>query len=69
MVVQGGIDITSSFILLHGFDLLALLPLFLETTAFISTNKVDLLYVRPNLENIVIVAKTFLNLPQLYVLI
>lgn len=61
-----GIDITSSFIHLHGFYLLVLLPLFVETTDFTCANKVDLLCVRPGSGTILMAAKAFLNFCKLW---
>ena len=62
------VSIRSSLIHLHGFQLLVLLPWFIEITFFDCMNRVNL----PNLKSsdrLVIVAKVFLKMPNLHMLI
>ena len=74
--VQVGIDvhilhknIRSSLIHLHGFWLLVLLPYFIEITFFVCTKRINLLILKYNSDRLVIVAKGFLKLPDLHMLI
>ena len=72
--VQVGIDvyiviIRSSLTHFHGFQLFVLLPQLMEITFFVSTNRINLLNLEQSLDRLVIVAKGFLKLPNLHMLI
>ena len=41
-------------VLLHGFDLLELLPVFLEISSFVCNKRLNLLSVRPNSETLIV---------------
>ena len=60
------ISIRSSLTHLHGFQLLVLLPYFIETTFFLCTNRINLL--NESSGRLVIPAKGFLKLPHLHML-
>ena len=62
-------SIRSSFTHLYGFKLLVLLLQFIEVIFFICTNRVNLLNLKYSSARLVIVAKGFLKLPNLYMLI
>ena len=63
--VQVGINISlivsikSSLTHLHGFQLLVLLPLFIEITFFICTSKINLLNLKESPDRLVIFEKDF----------
>ena len=59
-------NIMSSLTHLHGFQLLVLLPQFIEITFFISTNRKNLMNLKSSLNRLIIVAKRFLKLPNLH---
>ena len=63
------INIRSCLIHLHGFQVLLLLPLLLEITSFIFINRVNLLWLRPRSDSLVITAKRLLKLLKLLMLI
>ena len=63
------INIRSSLIHLHGFQVLLVLPLLLEITFFIFINRVNLLWLRPRSDSLVITAKRLLKLLKLLMLI
>ena len=63
------INIRSSLIHLHGFQVLLVLPLLLEITSFIFINRVNLLWLRPRSDSLVITAKRLLKLLKLLMLI
>ena len=62
-------NITPSLIHLHGFQLLLLLPEFIEITFFVCTKRINLLILKKSSDRLVIVAKRFLKLPNLHMLI
>ena len=63
------ISISSSLTHHHSFQLLVLLPYFLEITFFVCTNRINLLNLKQCSERLVIVAKGFLKLPNVHMLI
>ena len=63
------ISIRSSLTHLHSFQLLELLPEFIEITFFVFTNRINLLNLKESWDRLVIIAKGFLKLPNLYMLI
>lgn len=63
------INIRSCLIHLQGFQVLLLLPLLLEITSFIFINRVNLLWLRPRSDSLVITAKRLLKLLKLLMLI
>ena len=63
------IRIRSSLTYLHGFQLLVLLPWFIEITFFICSKRINLLSLKESSDRLVIVAKAFLKLPNLHILI
>ena len=63
------INIRSSLIHLHGFQVLLVLPLLLEITSFIFINRVNLLWLSPRSDSLVITAKRLLKLLKLLMLI
>ena len=69
MYVSLIISIRSSLTHLHGFQLLVLLPYFIEITFFVCTNRINLLNLKKSSDRLVIVAKGFLKLPNLCMLI
>ena len=63
------INIRSSFVYLHDFQLLVLLPWLTEITFFICTNRINILNPMKSSDRVVMVAKGFFKLPKLYMLI
>ena len=63
------INIRSSLIHLHGFQVLLVLPLLLEITSFIFINRINLLWLSPRSDSLVITAKRLLKLLKLLMLI
>ena len=63
------VSIRSNLTHLHGFQLLLLLPKFIEIALFICTNKINLLNLTKSSDRLAIVAKGFLKLPNLIKLI
>ena len=63
------ISIRSSLTHLHGFQLLVLLPLFKEITFFVFTNRLNLLKLKESSARLAVVAKGFLKLLNLHMLI
>ena len=63
------VSIRSSFTHLDGFELLVLLPYFIEIPFFVCTNRINLLNLTESSDRLVIVAKGFLKLPKLRMLI
>ena len=63
------VSIGSNLTHLHGFQLLLLLPKFIEIALFICTNKINLLNLPKSSDRLAIVAKGFLKLPNLIKLI
>ena len=63
------VNIRSSLTHPHGFQLLLLLPEFLEIYLFVCTNRVNLLNLKWSSGRLVMVAKGFLKLPNLHILI
>ena len=62
------ISIRSSFTHLHGFRLVVLLPQFIEITALVLLNRINLLNLRLSSDRVIIV-KGFLKLPNLHMLL
>ena len=62
-------NIRSSLTHLHGFQLLLLLPQFIELTFFVSTKSINLLILKQSSDRLVIDAKGFLKMPNLHMLI
>ena len=58
------ISIRSGLTHLHGFQLLVMLPLFIEITFFFCTNRINPLNLKQSSDRLVIIAKGFLNLPN-----
>ena len=69
--VQAGIDvyIRPSLTHLRGFQLLVMLPSFLEITFFVFSNRINLLNLKESSDRLVIVAKGFLKLPNRHMLL
>ena len=63
------ISIKSSLTHLHGFQLLVLLSYFIEIIFFICTNKINLLNLKLSSDKLEIVAKGFLELLNLHMLL
>ena len=63
------ISIRLSLTHLHGFQLFVLLLQFVEITFFVCTNRINLLNLQESSDRLVIIAKGFLKLPNLYMLI
>ena len=63
------INIRSSLIHLHGFQVLLVLPLLLEITSFIFINRINLLWLSPRSDSLMITAKRLLKLLKLLMLI
>ena len=63
------INIRSSLIHLHGFQVLLVLPLLLEITSFIFINRINLLWLSPRSDSLVITPKRLLKLLKLLMLI
>ena len=63
------VSIRSSLTHFHGFQLLVLLPYFIEITIFVGTNRVNLLNPKKSSGRLVIVPKGFFRLPNLHTLI
>ena len=63
------VNISSSLTHFHGFQLLVLLPQLIEINFFNSTNRIDLLNLKLSSGRIVLVAKWFLKLWNLHMLI
>ena len=53
----------------HGFQLLVLLPKIIEIIFFVCTNRINLLNLKQSSDRLVIVAKRFLMLPNLHMLL
>ena len=62
-------NIRSSLTHLHGFQLLVLLPQFIEITFFVCNKRINLLILKLSSDRLVIAAKRFLKLPNLCMLI
>ena len=63
-------SITSGFTHLHGFQLLLLLPQFIEITFLVCTNRINLLNLKESLDRLLVIAANgFLKLPNLHMLI
>ena len=62
------VNIVNRLTHLHGFQLLVLLPPFIERTLFVFTNRINILNLKLNSHKLVIVAKGFLKLTNLYML-
>ena len=62
-------NIRSSLIYLHGFQLLVSLPYFIEISYFIFTKRINLLILKWSSDRLVIVAKGFLKLLNLNMLV
>ena len=69
MYISHILSIRSSFTHLHGFQLLVLLPKFIEIPFFVCTNRINLLNVKSSVYRLVIIAIGLLKLPNLYMLI
>ena len=63
------ISIRSGLTHLHGFQLLVMLPLFIEITFFFCTNRINPLNLKQSSDRLVIIAKGFLKLQNLHMLI
>ena len=63
------VSIMLSLTHLNGFPLLALLPYFTEITFFLCTNRINLLNLKESSGRLVFIAKGFLKLPNLHMLI
>ena len=57
-------SVRSSFFQLYSFQMLVLLPQFIEISSFVFTNMIHFLCVRPSSHLLEIFAKMFLNLPD-----
>ena len=68
MYISFIVSIRSSLTHLHGFQLLVLPPQFIEITFFVYTNRINLLNLNESSDNLVILAKGFLKLPNLHML-
>ena len=62
-------SIKSSLTHFHEFQLLVLLPWFIEITFFICTNRINLLNLKYSSDRLEIIEKGFLKLPNLHMLI
>ena len=60
------VSFRSSLTYLHGFQLLVLLPWFIEIIFFARTNRINLLNLKESSDRLVIIAKGFLKLPNLH---
>ena len=69
MYVSLIVSIRSSLTNLHCFQVVVLLPQFIEITFFVCTNRINLLNLKESSDRLVIVPKGFLKLPNLHVLI
>ena len=63
------VSISSSFTHLHGFQVLVQMPQFIEIIFFVCTNIINLLNLKLSSDRLVIVAKGFVKLPNLHMLI
>ena len=63
------VSIRSSLTYSHGFQLLVLLPQFIEINFFVCTNRINLLNIKESSGMLAYVAKGFLKLPNLHMLI
>ena len=68
MYISFIVSIRSSLTHLHGFQLLVLLPQFIEITLFVYNNRINLLNLNQSSDNLVILAKGFLKLTNLHML-
>ena len=62
-------NIRSSLIHLHGFQQHVLLPLLKEIISLVVSNRIDLLCLKPSSDKPAIVAKGFLELSNLFMII
>ena len=62
-------NIRSGLTYLHNFQLIVLLPKFIEIPFFVCTKRKNLLILKQSSDSLVIVAKEFLKLPNLHMLI
>ena len=63
------VSIRSSLTPLHGFQLLILLSWFIEITFFVCTNRINLPNLKESSGRVIIIAKGFLKLLNLYMLL
>ena len=62
------VSIRSSLTHLHGFQLLVLLPHFIEMSFFVSTNRINILNLKKSVDRLVIIGKAFLKLLNVHML-
>ena len=69
MYISLNVSTTSSLTHLYGFQLLVLLPQFTEITFFVCINRINLMNLNESSGRLIVVAKGFLQLPNLHMLL